>query len=226
MMYGTILSPVLVGLGFAPLLVVPSILISQTLGDLTGIFSHHKFKNADFKGLTKDTKVALTMVLPGMGAVVLGAVIAVSVPGVVLTTYIGIVVLAMSLLCLRRIRYKFRWWRHIGYGAIAAFNKVLTGGGFGPITSTGGMLGGLAPMTSIATTTFAELLICAASFLAHTVLRGLVDLNFAGALCVGTLVGGFVGPYVASRINQDKLRVLVATIGLVSGVWLLAGGLA
>lgn len=221
MYYGTLLSPILVGFGFDPLVVIPSLLISQTLGDLTGTLSHHRFKNADFRGLTQDTKVTLTMVIPGALVVIVGALIAVSVPRVALKTYIGLLVLVLSLLCFRRIKYKFRWWRHIGYGTLAAFNKVITGGGFGPVTSTGGIIGGLSPRASIATTTFGELLICALSFAAHVALRGLVDPIFAVCLCAGAIMGGFIGPYVASRIDPSRLRTLVAILGVVSGIWVL-----
>ena len=57
MMYGTLLGPILLGCGFGPHLVVPGILLSQALGGIGGTVSHQWFKNADFKGMTKDTKV-------------------------------------------------------------------------------------------------------------------------------------------------------------------------
>jgi len=223
MMYGTILSPVFVGAGFDPLMVIPAILLSQALGDLGGVFAHHRFKNADFRGLTRDTKVVLTMMVPGTIAVIVGVLIAVSIPRVALKVYIGLLVLVLSSLCLRRVRYKFKWWRHIGYGTLAAFNKVLTGGGFGPITSTGGIIGGLDPRVSIATTTFGELLICGLSFVAYTLLIGVVDPLFTGCLCVGAVIGGVVGPYVCSMINLNKLRSLVSAFGIVSAIWILIG---
>lgn len=222
MFYGTILSPVLIGAGFDPLVVIPAILLSQAAGDFVGIFSHHKFGNANFRGLTRDTKVTLTMMIPGALAVVVGALIAVSIPRIALYTYIGLLVLVLSLLCLRRKKYKFKWWRHIGYGTVASFNKVLTGGGFGPITSTGGIIGGLSSKVSIATTTFAEFLICGLSFVAYKLLIGVTDPFFTGCLCVGAVAGGLVGPYLCSRINLSKLRLVIATCGIISALWILA----
>lgn len=221
MFYGTLLSPLLVGLGFEPLLVVSSILVSQGVGGFFGTIFHHKYNNANFRGLTKDVKVVLLMVLPGLIAVVIGALVAVSIPKIWLKTYMGALVIIMSLLCLSKRKYKFSWWKHSLYGSIAAFNKVLSGGGFGPITSTGGIIAGLSPKASIATTTFAELIICTSSFIALVVLHGFPDLYFAGSLCIGAGIGGIIGPYACSKINQTKLRKLVAALGIMLGVWLL-----
>ena len=42
------------------------------------------------------------------------------------------------------------------------------------------------------------------------------------ALAAGTLVGGQVGAAVAHRIPAGTLRVLIALMGLVAGLWLIA----
>ncbi|MBU3902221.1 MAG: TSUP family transporter, partial [Candidatus Thermoplasmatota archaeon] len=120
MMYGTLLSPILIGYGFEPIIVIPAILISQAVGGISGTISHHKFKNADFKGLTRDTKIMLAMVIPGLFVVILGAFAAVSLPKIWVKTYIGILVVVMSVLCLSPVRYKFAWWKHYMVGVVAA----------------------------------------------------------------------------------------------------------
>jgi len=220
MMYGTLLSPILVGYGFEPLVVVPALLISQAVGGIGGTISHHRFKNADFRGLTRDTKVVLAMVIPGLFVVILGVVAAVTLPRLWVKTYIGILVIVMSALCLSPIRYRFAWWKHYVIGVLAAFNKALTGGGFGPVTSTGGIIGGLEAKVSIATTTFAEVCICFAAFVAYLFLAR-VDMVFAISLSIGAVVGGMIGPYISSRVSHRLLRRVVGILGIVSGIWLL-----
>jgi uncharacterized membrane protein YfcA len=221
MMYGTLLSPILIGYGFEPLMVVPAILISQAIGGISGTIFHHKFKNADFGGLTRDTKIVLAMVIPGLVVVAIGVFGAVNLPGLWVKTYIGILVIAMSALCLSPIRYAFAWWKHYVVGTLAAFNKSLTGGGFGPVTSTGGIIGGLKSKVSIATTTFAEVIICLASFVVYLSLVGGMDWVFALALCIGAAVGGIIGPYISSRVSHRLLRRCIGILGIVSGIWLL-----
>lgn len=221
MMYGTLLSPILIGYGFEPLVVVPAILISQAIGGISGTIFHHKFKNADFRGLTRDTKIVLAMVIPGLVVVIVGVFGAVNLPRSWVKTYIGVLVIAMSVLCLSPIRYVFAWWKHYVVGVLAAFNKALTGGGFGPVTSTGGIIGGLKSKVSIATTTFAEVIICLAAFGVYVFFVGNVDTVFAGSLCVGAVVGGIIGPYISSRVSHRLLRRCIGILGIVSGIWLL-----
>ena len=223
MMYGTLLSPILIGYGFEPIIVIPAILISQAVGGISGTISHHKFKNADFKGLTRDTKIMLAMVIPGLFVVMLGVFAAVNLPKLWVKTYIGILVIIMSVLCLSPVRYRFAWWKHYLIGVLAAFNKALTGGGFGPVTSTGGIIGGLESKVSIATTTYAEVIICLASFSAYILFYGNINPVFPCSLCIGAVVGGLIGPYISSRISHKSLRIVVGILGIVSGIWLLIG---
>ena len=221
MMYGTLLSPLLIGFGFPALLVVPAILLSQAIGGIGGTISHHKFKNADFNGLTRDTKIALAMIIPGLVVVALGVFVAANLPKLWLKTYIGILVIIMSILVLSPFKYKFAWWKHYAIGALAAFNKALSGGGFGPVTSTGGIIGGLESKVSIATTTFAEVVICLASFSIYALYTNNFDWIFIGALCVGAIIGGLIGPYISSRVSHTILRKVIGVFGILSGIWLL-----
>jgi len=221
MMYGTLLSPLLVGAGFAPLIVVPAILLSQAIGGVSGTLMHHRHGNADFYGVKKkDTRVALAMIIPGLFVVVLGVFAAVSLPKVFVKTYIGVLVVVMGVLCLTKLRYKFAWWKHYLVGVLAAFNKALTGGGFGPVTSTGGIIGGLSARVSIATTTFAEVVICLAAWIVY-MLMSKVDMLIVLPLCIGAFLGGVIGPYICSRISHDFLRKIIGIFGILSGVWLL-----
>lgn len=221
MMYGTLLSPLLIGFGFSSLLVVPAILISQAIGGISGTYSHHKFNNANFNGLTKDTKIMLAMVIPGSFVVIFGVFVAVNLPAFWVKMYIGLLVIIMSFLCLSPIRYTFAWWKHYAVGILAAFNKALSGGGFGPVTSTGGIIGGLESKVSIATTTFAEVGICLMSFVCYLFFMVNIDVIFVLSLCVGAIIGGLIGPYINSKSNHRLLRIFISILGIGSGIWLL-----
>ncbi len=221
MMYGTLLSPLLIGLGFDPLLVIPSILVSQALGGLVGTFSHHKFKNADFNGLTKHTKVTLAIVLPGLIAAFVGVFLAVRIPRDFLRLYVGILVILMGVLCLTKFQFRFKWWKIYLIGVISSFNKAFSGGGFGPITSAGKILGGLDPRASIATTTYAEFPICLTSFLLYVSLNGIPNVYFPLYLSIGAILGGLAGPYLCSKFKIGLLRKIVGLLAILSGMWIL-----
>jgi len=210
MMYGTILSPLLIGMGFRPEVIVPSILISQAVGGVVGTVRHHKYNSANFNGLTKDTKIVLAIVLPGVLACLIGAYVAVSIPGWVLKLYIGLLVIIMGFFCIKIV------------GMIAAFNKALTGGGFGPLTSTGKIVGGVNPKLSIATTTYAEVPICGLAFVFWIIFNGGVDYIYPLTMCIGAVIGAFVGPWVTFKMKTEKIRKLIGVLAIISGIWCIA----
>jgi uncharacterized protein len=217
MMYGTILSPLMIAMGYAPLVVVPAVLISQAIGGILGTISHHRFKNANFHGLTRDTKVVLAVVLPGIIAVLFGFFVAVEIPKEILRNYIGLLAIIFGILCIFPIRYAFSWWKIYSIGIVASFNKAISGGGFGPLTSTGKVLGGLDSKVSVATTTYAEVPICILSFLLYLFVKGGVDAQICIALCIGSAVGGLIGPYITKRVNTHWFRIVVGGLAVLVG---------
>nr|MDO8075877.1 sulfite exporter TauE/SafE family protein [Candidatus Freyarchaeota archaeon] len=221
MMYGTLLSPILIAAGFSPSAVIPSILISQAMGGLTGTIFHHRYKNADFTLKSPHLKVVLAIVLPGLVAVLFGVLVAVNIPSWVMKSYIGILVIAMGFLCVFPLEYTFRWWKMYLVGIVSAFNKALSGGGFGPVASTGKILGGLDPKVSVATTTCAEVPICLTGFITWYLVEGTPTAWwFPAVLCAGATVGAVIGPYATARIDTKLLKIIVGVLAIASGVYL------
>jgi uncharacterized membrane protein YfcA len=221
MMYGTLLSPIFILMGYSPKLVVPSILLSQAVGGATGSIGHHIRKNTDFRGLTRDMKIGLSIIIPGLLACVAGVFAGKMIPSLYMKSYIGILVIAMGILCLRPIYYTFSWKKMFGIGLLSGFNKAFSGGGFGPVTSTGKILGGVDPKVSVGTTTLAEVPICLFSFLLWFIVGGKLDWWFIAALCIGALIGGIIGPIITAKMNTKYLKYAVGALAVVSGVWLL-----
>ena len=222
MMYGTILSPLLIGMGFRPEVIIPSILISQAVGGVIGTVRHHNYNSANFNGLTKDTKIVLAIVLPGVLACVLGAYVAVSIPGWILKLYIGLLVIIMGFFCVKTYSFKFSWGKMYVVGMIAAFNKAITGGGFGPLTSTGKIVGGVDPKISIATTTYAEVPICGLAFVFWIIFNGGIDFTYPLTMCIGAAIGAFIGPWVTFKMKTEKIRKLIGVLAIISGIWCIA----
>jgi hypothetical protein len=108
MMYGTILSPVLIIAGYDPKLVVPTILISQAIGGVVATYRHHKLNNATiFKKDSKDFKITLLISSLGVIATLIGAYIGASIiPSNWLKNYIGILCLIIGGSILLKISFE------------------------------------------------------------------------------------------------------------------------
>jgi len=246
MMFGTILSPVLIIAGFEPVLVVPSILLSQALGGFTASIFHHRLRNVNLalktinpkiiakklselgyiesfkRGITKDLKVSFCIVSLGIVATIIAALTAISIPKAVLKTYIGILVLVMGIILLLCPVFKFSWKKMIVVGILSAFNKGISGGGFGPVVTSGQVLAGRDGKSSIGATTFAEAPICIAGFLTFLITKGISDWNLVILLSMGALLGAPLGALLTSKFKSEKrLKIILGLLTLVLGTWIL-----
>jgi uncharacterized membrane protein YfcA len=220
--YGTLGSPTMILLGFSSKLVVPAMLLSQVVGDFSSAFFHHKFKNVDFSGLwTPDSKRAYVITLSGVIGVVIASYLGASlIPKDVMTTYIGIIVTVMGILLLSGVVFKFTWKKLMGLGVVAAFNKGMSGGGYGPVVAGGQTVIGVGAKNSIGITDLAEGPICIVGFITWTLLKGisLAELQLLIPLCIGALIAPAVGAYMTYRLPTAKLKKVMGAVILILGV--------
>jgi len=246
MMYGTILSPVLIIIGFDPLLVVPSILISQAIGGFIASVFHQRFKNVDFelktknpriimrklaelgyietfrKETTKDLRVVFCIIVFGVIATVIAALVAVNIPKIVLKTYIGALVIVMGTTLLLRINFRFSWRKITIIGILSAFNKGVSGGGFGPVVTSGQIIAGRNGKSSIGATTLAEAPICFIGFLTYLIARGIPNWQLPIFLSLGAITAAPLGALLTSKFKSEKkLRLGMGILVVILGIWIL-----
>jgi uncharacterized membrane protein YfcA len=243
--YGTILSPVLIILGFNPLIVVPSILLSQAIGGFTASIFHHGFRNVNFHPSSRDLKVVFIITAFGLVATVFAAVIAINIPKTALKIYIGVLVLAMGVILLSKVVFRFSWRRIMGIGILSAFNKGLTGGGFGPVVTAGQVLSGQDHKGAIGCTTLAEVPICTVGFLTFLIgrvvkeiegpllqapfkefflkifSRNIFQWELVLALVLGSITVAPFGAFTTKKIKTDKLRLILGLLVTILGIWTL-----
>ena len=243
--YGTILSPVLILMGFDPLIAVPAILLSQAFGGFTASIFHHQFENASFSRGSRDLKIVFIISVCGILVTILAVFIAFNIPRVVLKTYIGLLVLSMGVILLAGRKFRFSWKKMIGVGIISAFNKGLSGGGFGPVVTGGQIISGQRHKGAIAATTLAEAPICTIGFVAYLVggaMRGrdapIMSMPFAEfltamfshklfqwelvlALLLGSVFVAPFGAFTTKIIKTEKLAFILGILVTVLGIWTL-----
>ena len=175
--HGTILTPSLLILGFNPLLVVPAVLLSQAIGGLSASIFHQQFENVDFRKGSSDLKVVFYITGLGIIATIVAAIFSINLPKFYLKSYIGILVLAMGILILLNRAFTFSWRKMIAVGLLRAFNKGMSGGGFGPVVTGGQILAGRDHKAAIGVTTLAEAPICICGFFTYLIGRTVMELN-------------------------------------------------
>ena len=223
MMYGTILSPLLILFGYDVKSVVPSILISQAIGGFVASYKHHQLKNADFQAGTIDHRVSVTIIWFGVFACVIGVFISVSISPKILNTYIAVLVIVIALMILSGKTLIMTAQKIYFLGFISAFNKALSGGGFGPLVAGGQLVfKDRSEKGAIGSTDFAEAPICLLSFFLWFLVNGLPPMTLMIPLCLGSVVGGFFGPMALSKIgSKEILKKSLGILVLIEGLWVL-----
>jgi len=238
--YGTTLTPLLLLMGFRPLQVVPCVLFSEFITGLVAGGFHHLFGNIrlDFgpdEELLKrrlrgwgyipkslDSKMIFVFALCGVLGVMIAVSFAVSIPKTALNTYIGVMVLVIGVVILwRRNRdFTFSWKKVVGLGLLSAFNKGMSGGGYGPLVAGGQILTGRDTKSAIGITSFAEGLVSLVGVLVYLAARGNLHWALALPLVIGAVASTPLAAFTTKKIGTGQLKlvvgILVTVLGLVT----------
>lgn len=219
--YGTTLTPLLLFMGYNPLQIVPAILMSELFSGLSAAFFHHKFRNSDFRIGGFDLRIALVMAGCSIVGTLAAVLIALNLPKFYVKLYIGILVFFMGifiLLTLKR-KYDFSWRKIVSLGLLAAFNKGISGGGYGPLVTGGQILSGVSSKNAIGITSFAEGLTCLVGVIIYLCFTDhSIEWNLAPSLVLGALISVPVAAYTVKRIKSGGLRLIVGILTLMLGL--------
>ncbi|MCK4718117.1 MAG: sulfite exporter TauE/SafE family protein [Thermoplasmata archaeon] len=221
--YGTTLAPLLIMFGYEPLAIVPAILLSEALTGFFAAFAHHGVGNVNFNRDGKELRIAITLGACSVFGVVASVLLAISLPKSFITFYIGFIVLLMGILILwkRRKVKRFSWPKIIGIGTWASFNKGMSGGGYGPLVTSGQILSGVETKKSIAITSLSEGITSVAGFVVYLIL----GISLAHELVIPLVIGAMLSvPFSAlavKRVREKKLLVGIGAATLVLGIFTL-----
>jgi len=240
--YGTTLTPVLLIMGYEPLQVVPVVLISELFSGLLAGAFHHKEGNVNFKpkiirlpeiveelkalgyirtlrkGIPRHLKVALLLASCSVVGTISAVFIAINIPKFWVKLYIGLLVLTMGIIiiCFNK-KFNFSWKKIIGLGLIASFNKGVSGGGYGPIVTSGQILSGVDGKSAVGITSLAEGLTCAVGIATYLLIsKNPLDLKLAPFIVVGAILSVPFSAKSVKKMTEKRLKLAIAilTIGL------------
>jgi len=220
--YGTILTPVALSLGINPLVIIPAILFSEIFTGFLGGFSHHYFKNVDFKIVGVDA-------LFGFVGISIGVLSGIALPPIILKAWIGTLVLVCGIVLLLNlkghylIKGSFKLRNDIPLTLICSFNKGMSGGGYGPLSTTGLMVVRANPKKAVGSTILSEGVVCLMGFIMYMMLgKASLQLNpLTICITIAACLAVFPAAYVTHKLNSKLLKAIVGVFVTVLGVWTL-----
>jgi uncharacterized membrane protein YfcA len=222
--YGTTLTPLLLLAGFQPLQIVPCVLLSELVTGFGAGLQHHRDGNVNLTGDPRARETAILLsVLSLFGAA--GAVfLAVHISKFWLNVIIAVIILSAGFAILATFRRQFRYRRRhiLVVGLVAAFNKGLSGGGYGPLTTAGQVVSGLSPKQAVAITSVAEGFTCLVGLAAYFLLHGRLDLTLALPLTFGASLSVPLATLTVRKLPESLMRAGVGVATCLLGIVALA----
>lgn len=219
--YGTTLTPVLLAFGFQPLELVPTILLSEFLSGFASSYFHHDSGNVDFSRRSRDSRIALLLALGSVVGVSIGVSIAVEIPTHLLKLFIGIIITSagISIWILHNHVLVYRTWKMFALASVASFNKALSGGGYGPLMTSGQILSGIKGKSSVGITSFAEGFTCLVGVILFLGKGQGFKLELLIPVITGALLSVPFSTEFVKHINEDTLKKTIAILTVIMGLF-------
>lgn len=242
--YGTLLTPLLILMGFSPLEVVPSVLLSEFItGSLAG-FTHHKAGNVDLglkstniafiakeikefgyiktykKNTSPDLKIGLLLIACSFLGTALGVLIALVLPKFWLNIYIGCLIIAIGAVILFTMnkKYGFSAKRIAVLGLIASANKGLSGGGYGPLVTAGQILSGVKAKAVVGITSFSEAITCFVGIIIYFFTVPHLNWSIAPFNVTGAILAVPLAAFSVKIADEKKMRLMIGIVTAILGI--------
>ena len=226
--YGTILTPTLLLLGYDAQDIVPTVLMSELLSGFTAAFFHNEIRNVQLGLGGRDFWPAMVLAVGSVCGVSVGVALSLNLPKSALNTGVGIIIVSSGFFVLLHSRRNitYRRWKMILLAVVASFNKSVSGGGYGPLLTSGQVLSGVSGKAAVGITSFAEAFTC---LLAVSLFLGQgKDLNLIlyVPMCAGALLSVPFSVFVISATREDRLRWIIGLVTMLMGGLILIKTLA
>ena len=242
--YGTILTPVLLMMGFKPLEVIPAVLLSELVTGLLAAFGHHKVGNVNLKPKSTEfrqivgklralgyidtfrqeapihLKTAIVLAACSIIGTLVAVFLAISIPEFWLKLYIGALVLVIGIVILatRKRKYIFSWKKIFALGTIASFNKGMSGGGYGPVVTGGQILSGVESKSAIGITSLAEGSTCLVGVIAYALSKSVIDWKLAPFLLTGAVLSVPLSVFTVKRMKTKAMSLIIGIVIVLLGI--------
>ncbi|MBD3188272.1 TSUP family transporter [Candidatus Bathyarchaeota archaeon] len=184
-----------------------------------------------FHEMTLDTKIVMILSLLG----VLGAVLAALISTVhaasrlarfIIKLYIGLMVLSMGIIILvfRNRKFAFSFKKITLVGALAGFNKAISGGGYGPITVSGQIMSGVDGRKAVASTSVSESLACLAGVITYITMnlylhQDLGNFSIAPSLIIGSVLSAPIAAFTTKKMDPGKFKSCIGIATMLLGAF-------
>ncbi|MHA1275280.1 MAG: sulfite exporter TauE/SafE family protein [Promethearchaeota archaeon] len=233
--FGTGLTPILLILGYPPLAIVPTILISESITGIVDAYFDNEFENVDFSfcPMSDSTKLALIIAFFGCIGIFISIILtylALTLSIIFIKIYVAILVLGMGIFTLIKKSWLLKMEVQepkpkmlVGFAALAGFNKGISGGGFGPVITLGQINSGVYEKSATAIVSLSEAIVSIVGVLTFILINAAgveLDLVLLPPIFTGAFIGALITPYLVRVVPNDVWKVIIPSYAIGIGIFL------
>lgn len=218
--FGLTMTPILLLMGYAPHEIVPALLFSSMLGNLVSSFFNHKFKNVDFSLCSYHFNMSILIGVLGVIGSLVGAYVSIGISDFYLGLYIGLLIVSLGffLLVNKKLKARFTWRRLSFLSLFGAFNKGISGSGFGPIITSGMIIMEIDEKAAVSIQTLSELFVSISGFLTFVLAGSQISWNLLLPLSIGVILSTPLAAFLVHKFDSRKLRMAIAFVIVLLGI--------
>lgn len=215
--FGFTVTPVLILLGYSVTDTLPAVLASSFIGGVISSMSHQRVGNVDFKRKSREFRMAVLMGAIGIVGMGVGVYFSFNLPEQYSQTYIGIITLLSGIFIQfkKKLEFKFTWVRITFMGLIGAANKGLTGGGYGPVITSGGILSGINEKAAIAIQSLSESFVSLIGFFYYYMARESILWSLTGNTALGVIMAAPLAAVIIKNFNEDDIKKIITLTSII-----------
>jgi len=225
--YGTTLTPLLLTFGVVRQEIVPVILLSELMTGFFAGIAHHHEGNVDLRNDKNIKTAVIFLAIPSVIGVVAATVLSSQLKDLgqkYANLYIGAMIVAIGLyLIYKNFCYKsgtqpLSKYKLLILGTVAAFNKGVSGGGYGPLMTGGQMTAGVSEKEAIVITSLCECFTCFTGLVVFFAMGGSLNLFYTIPLCMGSMLSVVPAAKTIKLLPEGTLRKAIGWATLLLGL--------
>lgn len=228
--YGTTLTPLLLTFGVLRQDIVPAILLSELLTGFSAGIAHHREGNVD---LIKDKNIKTALyflAIPSIIGVAIATFLGTQLQSQgqnYINIYIALMIIGIGIYIIyshffgKKSKQSLSRPKLLVLGTVAAFNKGLSGGGYGPLMTGGQLTAGIREKEAIVITSICECFTCLIGLIAFFLLGGTLKWFYTIPLCFGSMLSVIPAAKTVKILSGGFLKKAIGWATLLLGLLVL-----
>lgn len=217
--YG-IATPILILIGFNPIVIVSLLLFSQLFAGLTRTIYYSAYVHIPYDDFKSDALINSFYIFTGMIGMIVAMFFIYITPKFATLLYIALMIIAVGIITLINYKFKFTLKKFYIISIISGFNQTISGAGYGPLATYQEILKNGNYQKTQAITSISEAILSGFGFLLYFIFFDILmpNLQLTILLIVTGIIGSPLGALSSNYLDRKKAKKVIGVFSIMIGI--------